>query len=328
MSDRGFSSWSLEFDMGKRFGIFTRSVSTPIVFGLCAVAFLCGRYMSSFGKIPDLVPVRDEEDSRYQETELFGNERSRDGDEEGLLLAAKDDLPAPLIPGESGNDFYTNAPFQILSWYPRVLVFPNFINDERADYIVSIAKKKMHPSGVALRRGETAESVGNVRTSSGTFLTGYDDPQGVLTWLENKIAQVTMIPAEHGEAFNVLRYDLNQRYDAHYDVFDPESYGPQSSMRIATVLTYLSEVEEGGETVLPLEGVNGVYRVLEKDFSYKDCEHGLRYKPRKGDALLFYSIAPNGTFDRHSLHGGCPVTSGEKWVATKWIRDKCIGGGC
>jgi len=51
----------------------------------------------------------------------------------------------------------------------------------------------------------------------------------------------------------------------------------------------------------------------------------LQYKPRSGDALLFWSIHPNGTFDKHALHGGCPVTKGEKWVATKWIRDKCFG---
>ena len=35
-----------------------------------------------------------------------------------------------------------------------------------------------------------------------------------------------------------------------------------------------------------------------------------QYKPRKGDALLFYSLHPNGTIDRHSLHGGCPVVKG------------------
>ena len=51
----------------------------------------------------------------------------------------------------------------------------------------------------------------------------------------------------------------------------------------------------------------------------------VQYKPRAGDALLFYSMHPNGTFDKHALHGGCPVEQGEKWVATKWIRDKCFG---
>lgn len=42
-----------------------------------------------------------------------------------------------------------------------------------------------------------------------------------------------------------------------------------------------------------------------------------QYKPVKGDAVLFYSLHPNGTIDKHSLHGGCPVHKGEKWVMTK-----------
>uniref|UniRef100_A0A2N9J7Z6 Prolyl 4-hydroxylase alpha subunit Fe(2+) 2OG dioxygenase domain-containing protein n=1 Tax=Fagus sylvatica TaxID=28930 RepID=A0A2N9J7Z6_FAGSY len=56
-------------------------------------------------------------------------------------------------------------------------------------------------------------------------------------------------------------------------------------------------------------------------YDYKKCI-GLKVKPRRGDGLLFYSVFPNGTIDRTSLHGSCPVIKGEKWVATKWIRDQ------
>jgi hypothetical protein len=41
----------------------------------------------------------------------------------------------------------------------------------------------------------------------------------------------------------------------------------------------------------------------------------VQYKPRMGDAVLFYSMHPNGTFDKHALHGGCPVIKGTKWVS-------------
>lgn len=55
-------------------------------------------------------------------------------------------------------------------------------------------------------------------------------------------------------------------------------------------------------------------------------------KPRKGDALLFYSLYPDATPDTASLHAGCPVDEGEKWSATKWIHvdsfDKVVGGNC
>lgn len=51
-------------------------------------------------------------------------------------------------------------------------------------------------------------------------------------------------------------------------------------------------------------------------------------KPRKGDALLFWNINPDGSLDQHALHGGCDVVSGQKWAATKWMRNKCIGMDC
>lgn len=55
--------------------------------------------------------------------------------------------------------------------------------------------------------------------------------------------------------------------------------------------------------------------------AFSECgRKGLAVKPRKGDALLFHSLHPDGTTDTHSLHGGCPVLRGNKWSATKWIR--------
>ena len=34
------------------------------------------------------------------------------------------------------------------------------------------------------------------------------------------------------QPFNILRYTNGQHYDSHYDIFEPESYGPQSSQRV------------------------------------------------------------------------------------------------
>lgn len=41
--------------------------------------------------------------------------------------------------------------------------------------------------------------------------------------------------------------------------------------------------------------------------------------PKKGNALLLFSLHPDSTTDPSSLHMSCPVTEGEKWSATKWI---------
>lgn len=45
-------------------------------------------------------------------------------------------------------------------------------------------------------------------------------------------------------------------------------------------------------------------------------------KPRKSDAILFFSLLPNGTTDENSLHGSCPIIEGDKWSPTKRIHVK------
>lgn len=223
--------------------------------------------------------------------------------------------------GASGHPFYTVQPMQLLSWYPRAYLFPKFISRAMCDHVIKLAESRLAPSGLALKKGDTLSSTREIRTSQGTFLSRGHDPDGILAYIEDKIAVVTGIPAGHGESFNVLKYEHGQHYDSHYDSFDEGSYGKQFSQRIATVLVYLSDVEEGGETSFLFEGVNGTQRI--KTVDYKKCDTGIKYKPRAGDALLFWSIHPDMSSDKHSLHGGCPVVKGTKWTATKWIRDKC-----
>ena len=54
------------------------------------------------------------------------------------------------------------------------------------------------------------------------------------------------------------------------------------------------------QTVFPLEGPGGLARL--RNIDYKSCAQGLKVKPHKaGDALLFYSIHPNTTFDKARL---------------------------
>ncbi|MBA0843070.1 hypothetical protein Goarm_000288 [Gossypium armourianum] len=222
----------------------------------------------------------------------------------------------PMPNGVTGESSIESIPFQVLSWKPRAYYFPNFATSEQCEHVIEMAKVNLKPSGLALREGETEESTKGTRTSSGTFISASEDETGTLDLIEKKIAKVTSIPQSHGEAFNILRYEIGQKYDSHYDAFNPSEYGPQSSQRVASFLLYLSDVEEGGETMFPFENDMRV-----KGYDYRQCV-GLKIKPRKGDGLLFYSLFLNGTIDPTSLHGSCPVIKGEKWVATKWIRDQ------
>jgi prolyl 4-hydroxylase len=50
-----------------------------------------------------------------------------------------------------------------------------------------------------------------------------------------------------------------------------------------------------------------------------DCDYGLRIHPRKGRAIIFYTLLPNGDGDMYSEHAACAVKKGTKWAANKWI---------
>ncbi|KAF9619673.1 hypothetical protein IFM89_007994 [Coptis chinensis] len=235
-----------------------------------------------------------------------------------LLESLADDTELESVPhGKKGDPFTSSIPFQVLSWKPRTVLYPGFATPEQCEIVIKRAKANLKPSTLALRKGETAENTQGIRTSSGTFLSASEDKTGVLDLIEQKIARATMIPQSHGEVFNILRYEIGQRYLAHYDAFNPAEYGPQKSQRIASFLLYLSDVEEGGETKFPYENGSN----MDINYDFQECI-GLKVKPRQGDGLLFYSLFPNGTIDQTSLHGSCPVITGEKWVATKWIRDQ------
>ncbi|GAQ82073.1 Oxoglutarate/iron-dependent oxygenase [Klebsormidium nitens] len=200
-----------------------------------------------------------------------------------------------------------------LSWNPRAWLYHNFLTDEECDHLVAMARDKLEHSTVV--DNDSGQGVSSeVRTSSGMFVLRAQD--AVVAGIEDKIAAWTFLPVENGEALQILRYQHGQKYDPHHDFFSDKVNIQRGGHRIATVLMYLNTVGKGGETVFP----TATPHPRQKDGTWSECaQKGLAVKPRKGDALLFFSLHPDASTDPSSLHGACPVEKGEKWSAPKWI---------
>lgn len=187
---------------------------------------------------------------------------------------------------------------------PRLYLVHNFLSDEECDLLVNQAKNRIEASTVVDRdSGKTYTHPG--RTSSGMFFQRAETE--LIHTIEHRIFELTSIPAENGEGIQVLNYKPDQFYKPHYDFFDPALSGSgvhlaRGGQRVATVLMYLNHVESGGETALPNIGV--------------------QVMPQKGTAFLFFNCMPNGMPDPETLHSSESVRTGEKWVATKWIRER------
>ena len=123
--------------------------------------------------------------------------------------------------------------------------------------------------------------------------------------VERRIAALLRWPLDHGEGMQVLHYGPGAEYKPHHDYFDPTAPGTpaivaRGGQRVASLVMYLNTPTAGGATVFP--------------------EIGLEVAPVKGNAVFFSYDRPHPI--TRSLHGGAPVLKGEKWVATKWLRER------
>ena len=204
-------------------------------------------------------------------------------------------------------------PYKIISYMPRIYYFEKLLTDAECDAIVEHAHNQITRSGVVPHKGSKDGTISDVRTSSHAWLN--EEVPEVLSIMD-RILSITGFKRGDQEALQVLRYEHNQKYDAHHDYFDPSFYGKQSTNRAMTAFLYLDTVEEGGETWFPRAN-GGPY-----PSNYHACDAGLRLKPVKGSAVFFYDMRPDLSLDEFSLHGGCPVKKGTKWGGTLWLHTK------
>ncbi|MGC4077329.1 MAG: 2OG-Fe(II) oxygenase [Rubrivivax sp.] len=220
---------------------------------------------------------------------------------ESPLAAAP--VPEPALDGAPNLLRTADREVRVLSVMslPRVVVFGGLLSDEECDQLVAQARPR-------LARSETVDNstggseVNAARTSDGMFFERGETP--LIERIERRIAELLHWPVERGEGLQVLHYRPGAQYKPHHDFFDPAHPGTanilrRGGQRVGTVVMYLNTPAGGGATTFP--------------------EVGLEVQPIKGNAVFFSYERPLAS--TRTLHGGAPVLDGEKWVATKWMRE-------
>jgi prolyl 4-hydroxylase len=185
---------------------------------------------------------------------------------------------------------------------PVICVFGNLLGDAECEALIDAARPRLLRSRtIDTQTGN--EALNRHRTSHGMFFSRAENP--IVQRIEARAARLLRWPSRHFEGLQILRYGQGGEYRPHYDYFDPQEPGTASLLsrggqRVATLVMYLHEPAGGGATVFP--------------------QVGLRVVPRRGSAVFFsYADAHPASL---TLHGGEPVTDGEKWIATLWLRER------
>lgn len=130
--------------------------------------------------------------------------------------------------------------------------------------------------------------------------------------VDRELEQLSGIDKQCGEPLAVLKYGKSQEYKPHYDAFVETELQKndtylEGGQRIKTLICGLSAAKEGGETAFP--------------------KLNIKIKLKPGDVLTFDNVGEDKKILLSSYHAGLPVISGDKWVMTKWIREKTTNYG-
>ena len=217
-------------------------------------------------------------------------------------VAARNKVPEPQVADGTHEVLAAGQRVRIVASLrePRVVVFGGLLSHAECDELVALAQARLARSETVQVSTGSSE-VNSSRTSEGMFFERGENT--LCARIEARIAALLGWPLENGEGLQILRYSPGAEYKPHYDYFDPAQPGTsvilqRGGQRVASVVMYLAAPLRGGATVFP--------------------DVNLEVSAIKGNAVFFsYDSAHPRT---RTLHGGAPVLEGEKWVATKWLR--------
>jgi len=196
----------------------------------------------------------------------------------------------------------TPGAFKVPAQGLDIFIVRDFLTPAECAQVIELIDKDRVPSGLL---ADTPDPEFRTSESCNLRLT---DPINIL--VERKINALTGIEPSHGETIQGQRYAKGQQFKEHHDFFyTSEPYWPeqdrQGGQRTWTAMIFLNEPEGGGQTHFPKANV--------------------RVTPRTGNLLAWNNLDSFGQPNTFSLHTGCPVDAGVKYVITKWYRERPWG---
>lgn len=172
----------------------------------------------------------------------------------------------------------------------------SFLNAHECSKIVELIKSELRPS--TLSSFESDNAFRTSRTCSLESIGG-----DFMREIDLRICRLIGVDPSYSEPIQGQHYNIGQEFKSHTDYFEQQEmveYGGLMGQRTLTVMIYLNDVEAGGET--RFNNVN------------------TQFAPRKGMAVIWSSLNPDGSTNSNSLHQALPVLKGYKAVITKWFR--------
>ncbi|KAJ8403876.1 hypothetical protein AAFF_G00347440 [Aldrovandia affinis] len=190
---------------------------------------------------------------------------------------------------------------EVVSLRPYVVLYHSFITGDEAESIRDLAQPGLRRSVVA--SGEK-QATAEYRISKSAWLKETAHP--VVRRVDQRITALTGLNLQppYAEYLQVVNYGIGGHYEPHFDHATSASsplYKLNTGNRVATLMIYLSSVEAGGSTAF-----------IYANFSVPVVENA---------ALFWWNLHRNGQGNGDTLHAGCPVLVGDKWVANKWVHE-------
>lgn len=212
--------------------------------------------------------------------------------------------PSPVASGNLIRAFDRDVKVLMRCERPQVIVFGDVLAPDECGEMIERSRHRLKRS-TTVNPDTGKEDVIRNRTSEGIWFQRGED--AFIERIDQRIASLMNWPVENGEGLQILHYNTTGEYRPHFDYFPPDQPGSavhtaRGGQRVATLIVYLNDVPDGGETIFP--------------------EVGMSVAGKQGGAVYFRYLNGLRQLDPLTLHGGAPVKGGEKWIMTKWMRER------